>query len=171
MGTLREQRRRPTPGVRPEQAGRRAASRPGRPAAVRRPTAVLSGLALLATLAACASGPDVDGPWLLSSGTVEGEPLRLLDHAPVTLDIDGGTISGRAACNGYGGEVDTDDGWSLVYLALEEAACAPEVMAVESAYTAALGSVTAAVLDDDVLVLTGEDVRLRFVSRPEPAAD
>ncbi len=166
MGTShREQRLPPTPEVRPARSGRHLAYRPGRPAAV------LSGLALLATLTGCASGPDVDGPWQLSSATVEGESLRLLADAPVTLDVDGGTLSGRAACNGYSGEVDTGDGWSAVHLAIQEAACAPEVMAVESAYMTALASVTAAALDDGILVLTGEDVRLRFLSRPDAAAD
>lgn len=52
----------------------------------------------------------LDGAWVLIAATVDGTTLSLNDQYRVTMTIDGSQISGRAACNGYGGTVSIGNG-------------------------------------------------------------
>ncbi len=125
-----------------------------------------------------ADGTEPDGDvfgtdeWVLTSGTVDGADLSLLDTHPVTLRVDGGEVGGTAACNSYFGTV-VDDTTLFEGFAVTEMACdPPESMALESTFLDALGRVTDAALDGDDLVLTGPDVELRFSSvAPTPDVD
>ena len=132
-------------------------------------------------LAACAApaaptstpssaGPDPIGAWRLAEGTVDGRPLRLLDDHPVTAVVEGSAISGRSACNEYGGRLEVaGDGVRIGELGGTEMACAPEdVMALEQEYLAALGRVRSIGVVDGQLAMRGDAVDLRFEPLPAP---
>ena len=116
-------------------------------------------------------GPgDPQGSWqLVSGGTDAGEIPIVADH-PITLTIDGSSIGGTAACNGYGGRLEaTGGGVEIRDLAWTAMACMPdEVMAAEGAYTQALGAVRSIRRDGNQLVLEGNALELRFDPLPEP---
>ncbi len=139
-----------------------AARATGAAPATRRPLGALAALAAVALLGACSGGPDVDGSWHLAAGTVDGSELALVDASPVTLTVDGTSVSGTAACNTYFGDVDVADGWRPGEPGRTEKGCDADLMALETAYLGALGRVTAADRDGDDLVLTGDAVKLRF---------
>lgn len=48
----------------------------------------------------------VRSTWILQSGTLDGEPLPLLDGHPIRLFHDHGEVTGQSACNGYRGVLD-----------------------------------------------------------------
>jgi heat shock protein HslJ len=132
----------------------------------------LSMILLAALAAGCgtvtpspaASGGDPQGSWVLvSGGTGAGEIPIVADH-PITLTIDGASIGGSAACNGYGGRLEpTGEGIEIRDLAWTLMACIPdEVMAAEAAYTQALPAVRVIRRDGEQLVLEGVGVELRF---------
>ena len=52
----------------------------------------------------------IDGSWRLTSATIDGSVIALVDGWQVTLDVDGDQIGGTAACNGYGGTAVIGDG-------------------------------------------------------------
>ena len=113
---------------------------------------------------------DPQGSWVLVSGaTGEGEIPLVADH-PITLTIDGASVGGTAACNGYGGRIEpTAAGIEIRDLAWTAVACMPdEVMAAEAAYTQALPAVRAIRVDAEQLVLEGVGFELRFERLPEP---
>jgi len=115
--------------------------------------------------------PGVDplaaGNWMLTSATVADQPADLLDSHPVTLTIDGTTVGGTAACNGYSGALATGDtifdGFAVTEMACEP----PAAMDLETLYLDALITVSAATLEGDTLVLTGDGVELRFEAVPD----
>lgn len=113
---------------------------------------------------------DPEGSWQLTSGATDAGPIPIVDDHPITLSVEGSTIGGTAACNGYGGKIEpTGGGIRITDLAWTAMACMPdEVMAAEVAYTQALGAVTAIRLDGDQLVLEGVGIELRFDALPEP---
>lgn len=113
---------------------------------------------------------DPAGAWQLTSATVDGRPLELLDEHPVTAMIDGSSIGGRSACNEYGARIEiAPDGIAIGELGGTLMACGPDaVMALEAAYLAALRRVGALETVGDELVLRGPDVELRFARLPEP---
>ena len=133
---------------------------------------MLATIALTVVLGACATsapspdgaGPvDVTGDWQMTSGTIDGVVLAVLDDAPITLSVTGTQVSGRAACNQYGGEVTVQDGRPRFSLtSMTEMACPEPAMAAEAAFTAALPRVVGAVLDGDRLTLSGPGVELAF---------
>lgn len=113
------------------------------------------------------------GEWTLENGTVaSGELLPLPDH-PITLILDGDAASGFGGCNGYYYPVVLADGiwtWGEGAANTTELQCVDadgndrdDVMALEGVYVGALEQVAAYELTDDVLVLTGDGVVLRFV--------
>lgn len=122
------------------------------------------------TPASSAAAEDPVGAWQLASGTVEGAPIPVMDDHPVTAVVDGSTISGRSACNEYGGRVQSAAGG----IAIEEVfstgmACGPEeVMDLEAIYLEALGRVRAIDVIDGQLAMRGDGVDLRFDRQPEP---
>ncbi len=95
-----------------------------------------------------------DGSWVLVAGTLDGEPLDLVDGRDVTLVIDGSEIGGTAACNGYGGSVtlgeESEFGGSFAVgeLAWTEMACEPAVMELEQRFLAAVQKVDSYELAD-----------------------
>ena len=132
---------------------------------------LLAGVVL--ALAACS--PDtqtIDGSWVLVSGSSAGEEVPILADHPITLAIDSDHISGIAACNTYGGEMNASSGSMQVSeLFQTEMGCIPqEVMDAESIYLGALGMVDVYALDDERLVFTGPDTELIFESAGDSAS-
>ncbi len=120
----------------------------------------------------------LDGEWRLVEGQGPEGRVPIPDDAAITLSIDGTDWGGTAACNSYGGSVtvDEDGQVSLAGFAVTEMACPePGLMDAEAAYLAALTQVDTARIepdqdDEDHLVLTGPEVRLRFAP-VAPVAD
>jgi len=132
----------------------------------------LLALVLLGLVATACGEPaepgSVEGAWQLESGTLDGEPIPMVDGHPITLTIEGDTVGGTAACNSYGGSYTLSDG-EVTFSALfqTEMACFPEeTMASESAYLEALTRATSVTATDDHLTLSGEDVELEFNELP-----
>ncbi len=117
-------------------------------------------------------GPiDAAGEWRLDHGTNAGAAVPIVPGADITFIVDGSTISGRSACNSYGGQVVVKDGQvRFGDMMMTEMACEEPVMASESAYHAALGKVNAATRQGDTLTLLGPEVELVFVRVPPPPA-
>ncbi|HET9755954.1 MAG TPA: META domain-containing protein [Candidatus Limnocylindrales bacterium] len=111
-----------------------------------------------------AAGPvDVTGAWQMSSGSIDGVALAVGDDSPITLSVTGTQISGRSACNNYGGEIAFQEGRPrFILTSSTQMACAEPVMAVEAAFTAVLPRVVGAARDGDRLTLTGPGVELLF---------
>jgi heat shock protein HslJ len=130
-----------------------------------------------------ADGPNAEEPvadrfadvtWELLGGTVDGTDLVLVEGSPVTLSVADGEVGGRAACNTYGGALTiTGEEVAVGPLRSTMMACLDDgVMELEAAFLGGLERVTAVALDDEILVLTGEGVELRFAAQPEiPDAD
>ena len=118
-----------------------------------------------------ATGPD--GDWVLSSATLAGDDLALVPDHRVTMNIDGATIGGTAACNGYGGTIDySEDALRIGELSWTEMGCAPDVMALESAVLTALLAVDDWDRTGTTLRLTGPDTVLTFAAvAPVPVAE
>src|SRR5574338_274080 len=106
---------------------------------------IVTVLAAVLLLAACAGGPGasgsgtspaLDGDWVLVAGAGRDGAIPLVDGADITLSIGGTTVNGRAACNQYGGTV-TVSGTAIRFsdMASTEMACAEPVMASEAALT------------------------------------
>jgi heat shock protein HslJ len=73
------------------------------------------GVLLVCFLAACGgvngvASPNsvLDGGWKLISGRDNGGAFKLQPSYEVTLEVDGGSMSGHAPCNSYGGRVEVD---------------------------------------------------------------
>jgi heat shock protein HslJ len=132
-------------------------------------------LSLLATACADPTGPalaNLDGTWQLDSGTIDGDPIPLVDGHPITLTLDGENAGGTAACNGYGGTYQLSDNQiSFSDLFQTEMACMPEeIMDSEGAYLAALGRVDTIQAGGESMTLTEDDVELHFSLLP-PVVD
>jgi heat shock protein HslJ len=132
-------------------------------------------LSLVATLlSSCGIGDlsgDLDGDWVLETGTVDGARLQPIGDTRISLQIEGSTVGGIAACNHYGGEIERDgDRISFGAMSTTEMGCDQPVMALESAYVAALGRVDRAARDGDRMRLSGAGVELDF-SLVQPLAD
>jgi len=111
---------------------------------------------------------DPQGPWQLVEGRAVGQPLALIEDARITFIVEGSNVGGRSACNQYFGELTVVDGVVRIDgLGGTDMGCLGEVMDLEQAYLKALGSVTAARMDGENLVLVGPDTELRF-ERLEP---
>jgi heat shock protein HslJ len=137
-------------------------------------------LALVLVLAACtagssgspgASGPiDLQGSWVLTSGTGPAGPLVLVEGSRVTISFSGSQVSGQSACNQYGGTVAVA-GNAIHFSAMSttEMACAEPIMGLEAAYWEAFALVTRVVRQGDTLTLSGQGSRLDFEPLPEVA--
>ena len=129
--------------------------------------ALLLTVLLLAGCAAASGGgspaPDVAGDWELVSGTAAGGPLPQPDGGRATLTFDGTEAGGQSFCNHYFSTYSLDgDALRFEGIGGTEMACEPEMMAAETAFVTALGAVTTIARDGDDLLLTGDDVELRF---------
>ncbi len=82
------------------------------PAMIRdRALAAVTAMILVAGCGTPTPSPvDISGAWKLTGGTVDGAPFPLVEDAPVTLSVRGTSISGRSACNHYGGEMVMEGG-------------------------------------------------------------
>jgi heat shock protein HslJ len=131
---------------------------------VRRAAILLVAAALLP---ACGGGtggsPDVDGQWEFAGGTADGTALPRPPATSATLELDGRDLGGVAFCNRYFSSYRlTGPSFSLDGVGQTEMGCEPDVMAAETAYLEALTAVSSAETTDEGLVLTGDDVELRF---------
>ena len=129
-------------------------------------------LAACGTQAGAGGGTaDVEGEWHLTGGTADGAELPAPPGTQATLDLAGDEARGTAFCNSWFATVRLDgSALALEGIGQTEMGCAPEVMAAESAYLAALGDVRTVAVHGEELVLTGDGVELRF-SRIVPAPD
>ena len=145
---------------------------------MRRPTIPL--LALVVLLAACGAdqaGPSdaapsdapVIGDWVLTGGSIDGVDAPVLADHRITMLISGSQVSGTAACNHYGGEINVGaDGLHLENLGQTLMGCEEPAMSAETAYLAALGRVREITRDGAELVARGDRVELRFAALPPP---
>jgi heat shock protein HslJ len=103
---------------------------------------------------------DITGEWELAEGTADGAALP---SSGATLQLGNGEAGGVSFCNQYFGTYRLT-GAAIVFEGLggTEMACEPDVMVAERAYLYALGTVDTAAVGADDLVLSGDDVRLRF---------
>lgn len=126
-------------------------------------------------LAACGGGSASPGggglegaTWILDSPSTGSLVHVVPPKARVTLRFDGGNVSGTAACNTFGGTYATsgDSGLTISVGAITEMACPEPVMALESAYLAALGDVSGYQVAGGgrSLLLTGGTVALTFMA-------
>ncbi|MEX2652697.1 MAG: META domain-containing protein [Acidimicrobiia bacterium] len=136
---------------------------------MKKPLLALGIVGLIVTACGDPAEPgSIEGAWQLETGTLDGEPIPLVEGHPITLTIEGETVGGTAACNSYGGSYTLSDG-EVTFSALfqTEMACFPEeTMAAENAYLEALSRATSARAGDDFLALTGDGVELAFVELP-----
>ena len=116
---------------------------------------------------------DPQGSWELSSGSVNGAEIPIVDDHPITLTIEGAEIGGTAACNSYGGRLTITDGrLEIRDLGMTAMGCEEPLMAAEAAYTAALTAVESIGGEGGELVMSGPDVELRFSAlAPPPTAE
>lgn len=101
----------------------------------------------------------------MTSGTVDGEEIPLLDSHPITISFEGDQVSGTASCNGYGGTFELS-GSEITFssLAMTEMACSPEeAMQAESLFGQGITRVDAVAIDER-LTLTGDGVEMVFES-------
>jgi heat shock protein HslJ len=115
----------------------------------------------------------IDGVWKLTGGIADGSSMTTVEDWPVTLTIEGSSVSGRAACNGYGGSLAVDGtSFLLTDISQTEMGCAPEPMEMEALFLAAFTRTDQATRQDDRLTLTGPGVTLEFeLELPVPTAD
>ncbi|MDJ0924310.1 MAG: META domain-containing protein [Acidimicrobiia bacterium] len=139
----------------------------------------ISFLALVTLLvtAACGGGevtgdttawPRPDGDWQLATG------VDVPADYPITMSIRGTEISGRAACNSYGGAVEVNGSSVTVgdEIARTAMGCEPPVMAAEEAFLAALTAVDSFEYRGERLVFKGPTDDLLFDPvLPAPTAD
>lgn len=136
--------------------------------------ALLSTLAL--ALAACLGSDfadSLDGSWQMTSGTVNGEEIPLLDSHPITITFDGDRVTGTASCNSYGGDFELSGSQTrFENVAMTEMGCFPvEAMVAEAMYADAITRVQSVSLEGD-LTLKGDGVQLAFEAlEPVPDAE
>lgn len=141
---------------------------------MRRAVGLLLALALVSGCGEAAGPASIERAWQLTSGTLQGEAIPIVDGFPITLTIETDTLGGTAACNGYGGSYTLVDGALVISeLAATAMACAPEeTMASESAYLEALSRATSVTAIDEQLTVAGEGMELEFLALPPvPTAD
>ncbi len=110
---------------------------------------------------------DVEGAWVLVSGSGPEGEIEIVEDDPITFVVDPqGKAGGQAPCNEYGeltlddGKVESTNGEGFATTLM---LCRPASAAkAETAYYAALDGASAFELDGERLVLTGPSVELRF---------
>ena len=127
----------------------------------------------LALLIACAEPADPAGDptaiaWELESGTIDDQPIPIVDGHPITFAFSETGAGGTAACNGYGGSLAmTGSDLTFTDLVWTEMACFPEeIMDSERLYLDALPRVEAFARSDERLILGGDGVELVFAALP-----
>jgi heat shock protein HslJ len=142
----------------------------------------MAALLLLLAVAGCAQpnpttapgGGDPQGSWQLVEGTVNGQPVPILDDYRITLTLEGSRIGGTSACNSYGGVLVVEGGRLRIEdLAQTAMACLDEAaMTAEGIYMSGLAAAESIGLDGDQLLVQGPGVELRFDElAPPPTAE
>ena len=109
----------------------------------------------------------IDGSWILTSGSIDGETMTLVDDYTITMVIAGGEIGGRAACNSYGGFVAIGDAsFALDALSWTEMGCEPAPMELEGQFLQGISLVDTAARSGDTARLTGPGVSFDFALVP-----
>ena len=113
------------------------------------------------------------GTWQLVSGRGPDGEVPVIEDYRITLTMDGGSLTGTAACNRYGGEVATDGGiFRFEAGAMTAMGCRSDVLESEDMYMAALGAADRIARVEDTLILSGNATKLRFdLSPPIPIAE
>ena len=121
-------------------------------------------LVILGLAVGCGGDDDGSGA---DAASLEGQPWVLASGVPFPQDVaftrpsatfEAGTVGGSTGCNRYTAGYTVDgDSLELSEIASTRMACAPPADAIERAYLEAFGRVTAWRLDDETLVLVGED--------------
>lgn len=116
---------------------------------------------------------DAIGDWRLVEGEDAGVAIPLVEGHDVTMTVAGSRVSGRSACNQYGGEIVVEGGQvRFGATSMTEMACEEPVMASESAFHVAMAKIRAAHREGDRLTLSGDGVRLVFAwVEPPPTAE
>lgn len=107
----------------------------------------------------------VEGPWVLTSGVIDDEPIQVHATHPVTMQLEGGRLTGTAACNGYQGgyRIDGADFEIVEGVTVTEMACIPEeIMRNEGLFLDALLRADEITLDRERLTLSGTGITLVF---------
>lgn len=108
--------------------------------------------------------------WTLSF--IDEEPL--LPGTAITLQFLDGGVAGFAGCNDYSGRytvADNGDGTfaiSVDRLNIGRRACPPEIMTQENDFESIFQAVTTAMIQENMLILSGPDVQLVFYLITEP---
>lgn len=117
---------------------------------------------------------DPQGDWQLVEGSVNGEPVPLLEDHRITLTLEGSRVGGTSACNSYGGVIVVEGGRLRIEdLVQTEMACLDEAaMTAEGIYLNGLSAAESIALDGDQLLIRGPGVELRFGElAPPPTAE
>jgi heat shock protein HslJ len=148
---------------------------------LRRPLGLLTLIPLVLVACADSGGGETSIPthadeligttWQLDESSIASLVSGQPKDAVVTLEFADGQARGTAACNSYGGAYQASDDGKLSFesFAVTQMGCDQPLMALESAYLAALGQVTDFAVEGN-LALTGGDITLEFdvVVPPEP---
>jgi len=96
---------------------------------------------------------ELDGDWVVTSGLVHGEPVQLIEGAPITLTVEGFELSGVAACNDYGFTAEFVDGMvdNVAPYATEIGCMAEGVTELEQLYLKSIGPSATYVVDGNTL--------------------
>lgn len=125
----------------------------------------------LLTLAACGRADPATDPASLAGVTWSADAASLgslVDGLPprarADIRFEGGQVSGHSGCNLYGGtyEAKGDGSLTIAVGSMTEMACDEPLMQLDSAFTKALGDVTAFQVTNSGLLLTGGTVALTF---------
>jgi heat shock protein HslJ len=126
--------------------------------------ALITALVMISTACLGSDFADsVEGSWQMTSGTVDGNQIPIVDTHPISIAFDQDEVSGTASCNGYGGTYELD-GSTITFrdLAMTEMACSPEeTMQAEAMFATALTRVDSVSLDGE-LTLSGDGVEMVF---------
>lgn len=112
---------------------------------------------------------DIDGAWRLVDGRGPRAPIPTGEDIEITLELEGASIVGRAACNRYFADAVRSSGrFHVRGVGSTEMACSAALMDAERLYLRALGAVESQRMEGNVLVLFGPQVELLYKERPAP---
>ena len=115
---------------------------------------------------------DAEGSWVLTTGTIDGDPVPVVDGSAPTMTVSGSRVVGTAACNQYGTRIVVVNGVTRFEAFGSTAmACEEPLMASETAFRTAMERVRGAARDGDALVLSGDGVELRFAPLDDVATE
>jgi len=133
--------------------------------------ALITALALISTACLGSDFADsVEGSWQMTSGTVDGEEIPIIETHPISITFEDDQVSGTASCNGYGGTFELDESTiTFSDLAMTEMGCSPEeIMQAESMFATAITRVDRVSLDGN-LTLSGAGVEMVFEAIEAPS--